>query len=305
VPYLIGTGYKGKKMRWSTRQRIEFIETRLFWEGKISRKDLTEYFDISIPQATKDIKAYMELAPENIQYDNRAKQYIAPPGFKPILISLDSDAYLKRLVSSDSEKGVFFCGLRPTFYNIPCIQKQISPQVLKYLLNNIREGSAIHIEYQSMSGPRPGWRWITPHALGFDGFRWYTRAFCHRDRVYKDFNIGRILDMGEEKPSPLDHTNDFEWFNDITFIIEPHHGLTGEQRKGIELDYGMTKGKLEFEVKAAFVFYICNRLRLEKGHEEKDPKVQQIILVNKEQIETQCQMLKKMSKKRIEETASR
>lgn len=292
-------------MRWSTRQRVEFIETRLYWEGKISRKDLIGYFNISVPQATKDIKSYMEIAPDNIQYDSRAKQYMAPDGFNPVLISPASESYLKRLLSSNSEKEDFFCGSMPSFYNAPCIQRQISPLVLKYILRNIREGNAIYIEYQSMSGPGPNWRWVSPHAIGYDGLRWHTRAFCHKSRVYKDFNLGRILNMGEKTPHHIDHTNDFEWFTDITFIIKPHHGLTDDQRKGIELDYGMTDGILEFEVKAAFIFYMLKRLGLEEGHENKNPIMQQIVLVNKEQIETQQQMLKKMTVKKIEETVPR
>lgn len=291
---------KGTYMRWSTKQRIEFIETRLYWEGKISRKDLIDYFDISIPQATKDIKTYMDEAPQNIEYDTSAKQYIAPAGFNPVLISPDSESYLKKLISSDSEKDCFFCGLVPSFYTIPSIQRQISPLVLKCILKNIKEGNAVYIEYQSMSGSGPKWRWITPHAIGFDGFRWHTRAFCHEHQAYNDFNLGRILNTGDVKPHAMDHANDFEWFTDITFTIKSHPGLTDEQRKGIELDYGMTDGKLDFEVKAAFVFYVYKRFGLEEGHQKRDPIKQQIVLVNKEQIETQRQLLRKMSGNKVE-----
>ena len=140
-------------MRWSTKQRIEFIETRLYWEGKISRKDLTGYFDISIPQSTKDIKAYIEKAPDNIRYDSKAKQYVAAEGFEPVLISPDSETYLQRLLTSDPGQEEFFCGSMPSFYNAPCIQRKIDPKILKYILKNINEGNAVHVEYQSMSGP--------------------------------------------------------------------------------------------------------------------------------------------------------
>lgn len=288
-------------MRWSTKQRIEFIETRLYWEGTISRKDLIEYFDISVPQATKDIKIYMDKASQNIKYDTSAKQYIASDDFKPVIISPESESYLKTLISSDSEKNYFFCGSIPSFYAIPCIQRKISPFVLKYVLKNIKDGNAVNIQYQSMSGSGPKWRWITPHAIGFDGFRWHTRAFCHEHQAYNDFNLGRILNTGDIKPHVIDHTHDFEWFTDITFTIEPHPGLTDEQRKGIELDYGMTDGKLEFEVNAAFVFYMLKRLGLEEGHEEREPIKQQIVLVNREQIETQRDLLRKMSAKKIKQ----
>lgn len=291
-------------MRWSTKKRIEFIETRLFWEGKISRKDLIEYFDISIPQATKDIKAYTNIAPNNIQYDNSAKHYIACEEFNPALIVPESEVYLTRLLSSDFKSDYFFCGSMPSFYRIPCIQRKIVPSVLKYILKNIRKKSAIYIEYQSMSGHGSTWRWICPHAIGFDGFRWHTRAFCYKDKTYKDFNIGRILNTGKAQPNSLDHTNDFEWFNDISFKIIPHNKLTNGQRECIELDYGMIDGTLEFEVKAAFVFYMLKRLRLDKGHEKRPAKEQQIVLINGKEIFTQLQMLQKMSQKKIEEMES-
>ena len=62
-------------MRLSIRKRMEFIEARLFWEGAISRKDLTDCFRISNPQASKDLKQYSELAPENIYYDHHNPHY--------------------------------------------------------------------------------------------------------------------------------------------------------------------------------------------------------------------------------------
>ena len=80
---------------------------------------------------------------------------------------------------------------------------------------------------------------------------------------------------------------------------------TDGQRKCIELDYGMTGGTLEFEVKAAFVFYMRKRLRFDKDQKKRLANEQQIVLVNEEQIETQQRMLKKMSIKKIEEMASR
>ena len=184
---------------------------------------------------------------------------------------------------------------------MPCIQRKINPIVLKYILKNIKDGNAIYIEYQSMSGAGPKWRWITPHAIGFDGFRWHTRAFCHEHQAYNDFNLGRILNTGDVKPHAIDHSHDFEWFTDITFTIKAHPGLTDEQRKGIELDYGMSDGELNFEVKAAFVFYVYKTLGLDDDHEKKDPIKQQIVLVNKEQIETQQQLLRKMSRNKIEQ----
>jgi hypothetical protein len=288
-------------MSWSAKKRLEFIETRLFWEGKISRKDLTDYFDISIPQATKDFKAYSDLASANIQYDTSAKHYIASSKFNPALISPDSEKYLSELVALDYKNKLFFYSSIPSFYSIPCVRRKVDSSTLKYLLKNIREGNAINVEYQSMNKPSPVWRWITPHAIGFDGFRWHTRALCHKDKEYKDFNIGRMLSVSREKRHDFDHTNDFEWFNDVTFKIAPHRGLTDGQKRCIELDYGMVNGELNFEIKAAFVFYALKRLGLEEGHEKRPAVKQQIILLNRNEIISKIKILKTISSTKIKD----
>ena len=56
-------------------------------------------------------------------------------------------------------------------------------------------GRSIEILYQSMNKVRPDpiWRRITPHAFGYDGFRWHSRAFCHLEHKFKDFLLPRIL----------------------------------------------------------------------------------------------------------------
>ena len=49
--------------KWGQAQRLEFIEFRLYWEGKLNRRDLIDFFGISTPQASLDLARYMEFAP--------------------------------------------------------------------------------------------------------------------------------------------------------------------------------------------------------------------------------------------------
>ena len=51
----MATGAEIGKMRWNIEQQLEFIEFRLFWDGQFNRSDLTEKFDISVPQASMDL----------------------------------------------------------------------------------------------------------------------------------------------------------------------------------------------------------------------------------------------------------
>ena len=294
---------KGRlNMRWSIQKRLEFLETRLLWEEKISRGDLVDFFDISTPQATKDLKLYQEKAPANLYYDKSMKQYVAAEGIDPIFVPFKSESYFSQLLIAllNKEEGVFSCGTMPPAYQLPNPGRMVDEAILKAILRCIHAGSSIRIEYQSLNSPEPAKRWISPHALGFDWHRWHVRSLCHKHREYRDFNLGRILSVGDMKEDSIDHSNDFLWHNTITFRISTHPDLTPSQKKCIERDYNMVDGTAEIEVKAAFHFYFKERFKLKKGHKEKSAKEQQIVLTNEDEINTQIKLLQNIERKRLE-----
>ena len=86
-------------LKWGVERRLEFIEFRLFWEGGVNRSDIINTFDVSVPQASKDLTLYQERAPQNAIYDKSAKRYIASKHFKPHFLKPDPDSYLSRLRS--------------------------------------------------------------------------------------------------------------------------------------------------------------------------------------------------------------
>lgn len=160
--------------KWEVRLRLEFIETRLYWEGKLNRGDLVDFFGVSIIQASKDIGQYQELVPGNMVYDKRNKYYYPAENFEPQFISPCAEAYLDHLRLR--EKGplsplVDFWGSLPKINIIPAPYRKIDKVILKRILFSVRVKRDIEIQYQSMSRPEPLWRWITPHALSFDGQR--------------------------------------------------------------------------------------------------------------------------------------
>ena len=79
-------------LKWGVERRLEFIEFRLFWEGSINRAALVETFGVSVPQASKDLALYQERAPGNMEYDTRAKRYVAAERF--VLRFLEPDPYI-------------------------------------------------------------------------------------------------------------------------------------------------------------------------------------------------------------------
>ena len=62
-------------MGYATEQRLRLLEFLAIHYDSVARKQLTDYFNISAPQATRDFKLYKELAPDNLIFDNSAKKY--------------------------------------------------------------------------------------------------------------------------------------------------------------------------------------------------------------------------------------
>src|SRR5882672_6036989 len=87
-----------KSARWGQERRLEFIDFRLLWDGRINRGELVEFFGTSIQQASLDLARYMEIAPGNLEYDKSEKVYRATSKFRPALTPPDSQAFLNQLV---------------------------------------------------------------------------------------------------------------------------------------------------------------------------------------------------------------
>ncbi|MEO5365749.1 MAG: WYL domain-containing protein [Magnetococcus sp. WYHC-3] len=276
-----------RDMKWGVERRMEFIEFRLFWEGRINRRDLIDQFGVSMPQASADFNQYQDKAPGNLVYDTRAKHYLPSERFSLRFLNPDSDRYLANLLSlssgilSEEESWLAFV---PTYDVVPQPRRGIDPERLRRVVAAIRNKVALQIFYQSMSAPEPQWRWITPHALAFDGYRWHVRAFCHRSETFKDFVMARILGLRGTREHDLDPTLDREWHMMVNVRIGTHPALSENQRKAIELDYGMENGELAVTVRRGFLFYFLRRMGLDIDPGVRQPRHQQIILLNPDEV---------------------
>lgn len=261
--------------RWETRQRLQFIESRLYWTGRINRGDIISYFSISMPQSSADLTLYQELAPGNATYDKSGKTYRAGDSFKPIFLDPALDHFLGHHLLGDG-----FLGCAPDVVTMPSPMRTVEPSVMRRLLIAIREEQALRIRYQSMNRPKPTWRWISPHAFGHDGYRWHVRAWCAERERFVDFVLGRIDDVGAERPRDATPAQDAAWNNWVEIRFAPHPLLSEGQSKIIERDYGMRAGVGTLRVQEAMLFYVLNHLRLE--NDEHCPPAVHIKLVNPE-----------------------
>ena len=274
-------------LRWGVERRLEFIEFRLFWEGHVNRGDLMEAFGVSVNQASTDLNRYIGMASTNMTYDKSARAYVRGPDFSPIFLKPDASRYLVQLRSvADGilDKADAWISQLPEFDAAPTPIRGVDAKTLRTVVAAIRRKEAIEIKYQSLSRPEPRWRWIAPHAIGFDGFRWHIRAFCEIDQAFKDFELSRIVETRGAKTRTSDPAADADWQEHVVLEIGPHPDLSETQQKIIALDYGMRGGKAKIKVRRAFLYYALKRLGLDIDPGARAPHDQQIVLLNKGEV---------------------
>jgi len=256
---------EAKLARWGQERRLEFIDFRLYWEGRVNRSDLIDFFGISVPQASLDLAKYQEIAPRNAIYDRNEKAYLAGENFSPVVTAHDANPYLNQLLAL--EWGVLqpnsaYVGWAPPVAAVQAPARKLDASDLRIVLTAIKSRRMIEITYQSMNQPAPTARTVSPHAIAFDGSRWHIRAYCHQRQDYRDFVFARILEITLGESSAIDPATDSVWQREIEAVIEPHPTLPPAHRRAVELDYGMTDGRLVLKTREALLLYVLRHMAL-------------------------------------------
>jgi len=276
-----------KQLNWGAERRNAFIEFRVFWHGRINRADLMEKFGISLQQASLDLSGYADRLKRNLVYDKSQRAYVRGRNFKPRYITPSAEDYLAQLRAVDQglvSREQSWISVFPGYGATPTPARGVAPETLRDVLAAIHKPAALQLTYQSMSRPEPSARWIEPHALAFDGFRWHARAFCQSDQVFKDFLLSRVVEIGKQGPVTVDPQVDAAWYSEVVLEIGPHPDLSPTQRRAIEMDYGMEEGMAQIPVRRALLFYTLKRLGLDTDPAARRPQDQQIVLLNREAI---------------------
>ena len=275
------------ELRWGVEQRLEFIEFRLFWEGHVNRSDLMDQFGVSVNQASTDLNRYIGFAPANMVYDKSARTYVRGSAFQPQFLEPDASRYLAQLRSVAEnilDREDSWIANLPSFASAPTPVRGVDPVTLRSVVGAIRRSEEIEIRYQSLSSPDPRWRWIAPHAIAFDGFRWHARAFCLTDECFKDFLLSRMIEIRGSRESGTSADDDLDWNSEVVLEVAPHPELSETQAKVIALDYGMRGGSAKIKVRRALLYYALRRLGLDTDPAARRPQDQQIVLMNAPEI---------------------
>jgi hypothetical protein len=233
---------------YSARERLLFLERLAYWRGWVRRSDLCERFEISVPQASADISAYILRNPGALRYNLNRKRYEAAAKMKPIFGQGTFEEGM-RLCADGAASGID----RVARVDLPerCIAETIKQPLVRAVLEN----KPISIYYFSVHSGTEAWRVVQPHAFAHDGYRWHVRAWCVEDRAYKDFVLGRIAKVRSVDAHGPIPPADHDWNTRVVIRFQAHPSLTQVQRVALERDFGMERGVGTLRVRKALLFY--------------------------------------------------
>lgn len=249
--------------KWGQERRLEFIDFRLLWDGRLNRSDLTGFFGISVPQASKDLALYQQMAPKNLLYDKQQKTYITSADFSPVLASPDSWSFLNQVRQVEARllpKESTFLGWYPSSGVVRPPLRSVPAPVLRLVLEAIRGNRILRVSYQSMNRDEPSFRNIGPHAIVFDGMRWHVRAYCFEHLDFRDFVMSRIFECEKVDNSNVDVSRDDCWKTLVTLMVTPASHLTEGQKRAVALEYGMDDYRLSIPTRKALLLYVLKQL---------------------------------------------
>lgn len=255
------------------RERLAYIEFRLYFLGEARRQDLNQRFGVAPAVATRDFAQYRELFPSNISFDGKTKSYVIGNDFSPVFNHVP-ERVLTALSQGFGDGGSCVGGAMLTC-ELPLVLSHPSMAILAPITRAIHKQKTVSLQYKSHTSGASE-REIVPFALVNDGLRWHTRAFDRKSKEFRDFVITRIETAMVIEDNPIQthelSSADIQWNRIVELDLVPHPNQ--KYPEIIEGDYGMTSGVLHIKVRAAIAGYVlrqwlvdCSSKHTLKGNE--------------------------------------
>ena len=279
------------EIKWATRQRLQYIELMAYYTGVITRSDVARAFGISDAAATKDLKFYNDIAPENLLYKHNVFGFVPTPAFKEVFADLSPAVVLPMIEANltvvggpNQDSAIFGIPVEGLALPNRLPDKTVLAQVTRAIHNHKR----LKVSYHSLTNSTSdNGRIIEPHALVNTGFRWHVRAynedtFDFRDFVLSRFEAATCLDQIAESSAQYDD----DWVEIVTLQLAPHPELDDKKRSSLLMDYGCDTDFIEIKIRRALIGYLLQQLSVDTTDDHSlNPKKYQLVILNRDEIE--------------------
>ncbi len=261
-----------ESLNQSQRERLAFVEFRLWFLGDVGRPDLMDRFGIAPAVATRDLATYRKLAPRNIGFDERRKVYVPGEDFEPLF-----DHRPERVMSALSRGFGGSLGEATSGYlscDFPLRLNQPPLADLSVITRAIHQQRAVRLTYHSLN-KGPSEREIVPFALVDSGLRWHARVFDRVSQEFRDLVITRMETPVMMPPAPIpipeQRDSDIQWSRIVELELQPHPAQARPEI--VARDFAMVGGFLKLKVRAAIVGYVLQQWNVDCSPDHSlDPK---------------------------------
>lgn len=272
---------KNMSLSQAQRERLAYIELRAFFVGEVRRPDIEARFGVKPAAASRDLAAYKELSPDNLEYDTLSRCYRPTPRFSPYF-GFSTERVLAWLRSGFGD-GLDARFKSPAQCVGPVSLCTPSLETLSTITRAICGRKAVRISYLSISSGKAQ-REIVPMALADTGQRWHVRAFDRKNGRFSDFVLRRIesAEILNQKVSDEESGgSDEQWARIVEMELVPHPDASWHE--GIAADYDMIEGVLRVKTRAALAGYFLRFWNVDcsPGH-SLDPAEHHLWLRNRE-----------------------
>lgn len=251
------------------RQRLAYIEFRVWFFGEVTRKDVLDRFGLATAAGTRDMVLYRDLAPNNVAYEGKVYRY--QPTFTP-LFEHQAERVLAMLTAGFGE------GEPPSMgeslpHAVPARLNQPPLDILAAVTRAIHGGYPLRLTYHSMKTGAVA-REIVPHALVDSGLRWHVRAYDRTKGEFRDLVLTRMENIepfeNQSTVNPVQSHElpaaDAQWQKEINLDLLPHPAHP--HPSSIARDFGMgALGALRVTLRAAVAGYVLRQWQVDCSHD--------------------------------------
>lgn len=275
----------------ATQQRLQYIELMAYYTGVVTRSDVAKAFGISDAAATKDLKFYGQIAPDNLLYKHNVFGFVPSKQFSEIFTDLEPRHVLPMMAANlpflgeRVEQNLLY-GIHTE--QLPLPQRLPAKEILAQIIRASKQKTKLRIIYSSLSDrDNSAARIIEPHSLINTGLRWHVRAYCEDSFDFRDFVLSRVQEAQQLSDSAESNPEyDDDWMELIQLQLTPHPQLSDKKRQILLTDYAASNDVIEFTVRRALLGYVLQRLSVDTTEDHSlNPNAYQLVVLNREEIE--------------------
>jgi len=280
------------ELKKNSQKRLQYIEIMAFYTGLVTRSDVASSFGISDAAATKDLKLYNQLAPDNLLYKHGVFGFVPTNQFVAMFADLSPSKVLPMMAANLAVSAETLAE-DSTVYGVPMEMIPLplrlpSAGVCAQIVRAAKQGKQLQVNYHSLSGHEGSeTRLIEPHALINSGLRWHVRAYSHNRYDFRDYVLSRFVDasmLDTVAESSPDYDDD--WVEMLTLKLSPHPKLDAHKQQSLIIDYKAEDNIIELEVRRALVGYVLQRLSVDTTADHSmNPDAYHLIIINRDEIE--------------------